>query len=68
MELLTVRDVAKKLKVNPNYVYKLINKGYIQCLVLGSKKITDFELERFLKESQGKDYTDLDNVKKIEEE
>ncbi|MGL6186130.1 MAG: helix-turn-helix domain-containing protein [Clostridium chrysemydis] len=68
MELLTVKDVAKKLKVNPNYVYKLINKGYIQCLVLGAKKITDFELERFLIESQGKDFTDLDNVKNLEEE
>ena len=66
MELLTVKEVAKRLKVNPNYVYKLMNKGYIQYLVLGKKKITDFELERFLRESQGKDFTDLDNIKEIE--
>lgn len=66
MELLTVKEVAKRLKVNPNYVYKLMNKGYIQYLVLGKKKITDFELERFLRESQGKDFTDLGNIKEIE--
>lgn len=65
MELLTVKEVAKRLKVNPTYVYKLINKGYIQCLILGKKKVTDFELERFLRESQGKDFTDLDNVKEM---
>ena len=65
MELLTVKEVSKKLKVNVNYVYSLMNKGYLNYLVLGSKKVTDFELERFLRESQGKDFTDLDNVKDI---
>lgn len=65
MELLTVKEVSKKLKVNVNYVYSLMNKGYLNYLVLGSKKVTDFELERFLRESQGKDFTDLDNVKEM---
>ena len=65
MELLTVKEVSKKLKVNVNYVYSLMNKGYLNYLVLGSKKVTDFELERFLKEAEGKDFTDLDNVKEM---
>ena len=65
MELLTIKGVSKKIKVNVNYVYSLMNKGYLNYLVLGSKKVTDFELERFLRESEGKDFTDLDNVKEI---
>lgn len=65
MELLTVKDVAKKLKVNVNYVYSLMNKGYLQYLILGSKKITDIELERFIKEAQGKDFSDLNDIKEV---
>lgn len=66
MELLTVKEVAKKLKVNPNCVYELMKAGHLNYLVLGSKKVTDFELQRFLKEAQGKDFTDLKNVKNLE--
>lgn len=65
MELLTIKGVSKKIKVNVNYVYSLMNKGYLNYLVLGSKKVTDFELERFLRKSEGKDFTDLGNVKEI---
>lgn len=68
MELLTVKDVSKKLKVNVNYVYTLMNKGYINYLVLGSKKVTDFELDRFIKEAEGKDFSNLDNVRNLKEE
>lgn len=66
MELLTVKEVSKILKVNVNYIYKLMNKGYLKYLVLGSKKITNFELERFLREAQGKDFSDLENVKQLD--
>lgn len=38
MELLIVKEVAKRLKVNSNYVYNLMNKGYLNYVVLGSKK------------------------------
>ena len=65
MKLLTVKEVAKVLRVNPSYVYELMKKGHLNYLILGSKKVTDFELERFLKESQGKDFSDLDNVTKL---
>lgn len=67
MELLTVREVSKKLKMNANDTYKLINKGYIKYLKLGSIKIPDFELDRFMHESIGKDFSDLDNVTDIKE-
>ena len=65
MKLLTVKEVSKVLRVNPSYVYELMKKGHLNYLVLGSKKVTDFELERFLKESEGKDFSDLSNVTEL---
>ncbi|MBS5305786.1 MULTISPECIES: helix-turn-helix domain-containing protein [Clostridium] len=65
MKLLTVKEVSKVLRVNPSYVYELMKKGHLNYLVLGSKKVTDFELERFLKEAQGKDFSDLDNITQL---
>lgn len=64
--LYTVDEVAKMLRVNKNYVYELIKKKYITALKLGRYKITKFEVLRFLKDNNGKDLTDLDNVKEIE--
>ena len=65
MKLLTVKEISKVLRVNPSYVYELMKKGHLNYLVLGSKKVTDFELERFLKEAQGKDFSDLDNITQL---
>lgn len=63
MELFTVKEVAKILKINVNGVYELIKKGHIQCLKLGSIKVTSRELERFISYAEGKDFTDIDDVK-----
>lgn len=65
MELLTVQQVAKKLKVNKNTVYRLIKKGYITALKLGSLKVATTEVDRFIEFSIGKDFTDLDNVTEL---
>jgi excisionase family DNA binding protein len=61
----TVDEVAKILKVGKNTVYDLINKEIIVGLKLGRLKVTKFELIRFLKESSGKDLSDLDNIKDL---
>lgn len=53
--LLTVNEVAKTLKTNPNTVYQLINKGEIKGLKLGRIKIPYFEVDRFLRDNLGKD-------------
>lgn len=68
MELLTVKETAEKLKTNTNTVYKLIKGQFITALKLGRYKIPDYELERFIKENQGMDITDLDNVKPLHNE
>ncbi len=65
MELFTVSEVSKLLKVNNTYVYKLIKTGYLKALKLGSLKVPDSELKRFIDFSIGKDFSDLDNIKDL---
>lgn len=62
MELFTVKEVSKMLKMNVTDTYKLIKAGHLQVLKLGSLKVTSFELERFIREASGKDFSDLNNV------
>jgi excisionase family DNA binding protein len=61
----TVRDVTKILHCSPNYVYKLIDKGFLPAFKLGSLKILGKSLEKFLIENQGKDLSDLDNIRDL---
>lgn len=61
----TVPEVAKILKMNKNAVYSLINKGLLTALKLGSLKVTRYELLRFLKQYNGMDLSDLDNIKPL---
>ena len=63
--LYTVEEVAQILKVNKNAVYDLINANVIKALKLGRLKITKFELLRFLKEHNGKDLSDLNNIREL---
>lgn len=65
VELLTIAEVAKLLKVNVNYVYLLIKAGHLEALKLGSLKITSTELERFINYANGKDFTDLNNITEL---
>lgn len=66
MELFTIAEVSKKLKVNRNAVYEIIKAGHLQGLKLGSLKVASCELDRFIKESVGKDFSDLDDVKNLD--
>lgn len=64
--LYTVAETAKLLKTNPNYVYDLIKKGFLPALKLGSFKIRKTALLEFLKQYEGQDLTNLENVKELE--
>lgn len=64
--LYTVKDVAKLLKTNEDYVRKLIKKGYLKAMVLGRLKVRASALEEFLAKYEGYDVTDVDNIKKME--
>jgi excisionase family DNA binding protein len=60
--LYTVKETAGILKCNATYVYKLIGKGLLPALKLGSMKVRKKALEKFLAECEGKDLTNLENI------
>ena len=64
--LYTVKDVAKLLKTNEDYLRELITKGYLKAMVLGRLKVRASALEEFLAKYEGYDVTDVDNIKKME--
>lgn len=61
----TVQEVASILHSSPNYIYELINYGYLPAIKLGSLKVLKTTLERFLLQNEGKDLSDLKNVRKM---
>ncbi len=61
----TVQEVAKILHSSPNYIYLLIENGYLPAIKLGSIKILKSTLEKFLVENEGRDLSDMNNIKKI---
>lgn len=60
--LYTVKEVSKMLHLSPNYIYQLIDKGYLPAIKLGSIKILKTSLEKFLLEYEGKDFSDINNI------
>lgn len=60
--LYTVKEVATALRTNPAFVYTLIHKGILPAMKLGQYKVRKEALEEFIRISEGKDYSDLDNI------
>lgn len=63
--LYTVDEVAALLKVNKNAVYDLIRGKVLVALKLGRLKITRASLIKFLQEYDGKDLSDLEDIKEL---
>lgn len=61
----TVKEVATLLRSSPNYIYRLIENGYLPAIKLGSIKVRKDALENFLVVNEGNDLSDLNNVKKL---
>ena len=61
----TVKEVATLLHSSPNYIYQLIEKGFLPALKLGSVKILKSSLQKFLIDNEGFDLSDINNVKKF---
>ena len=61
----TVQEVASILHSSPNYIYELIRKGYLPAIKLGSLKVLKTTFERFLIQNEGKDLSDLNNIRKV---
>ena len=60
--IFTVKEASILLKTDEPTVRNLINKGLLKALKLGRLKVRKEEIVRFLKWSEGKDLTDLDNI------
>ena len=63
----TTHEVAKILHSSPNYICELIEKGKLKAIKLKSFKIRKSAVEEFLKENEGNDLSDLENIKRINE-
>ena len=46
--LLSVSEVAKLLKVNRNFVYKIINNGELEAVKIGSIKVRKEALNEYI--------------------
>ena len=46
---MTVSEVAKALKVNRNFVYKLIKDGELEAVRIGSIKVREEKLNEYIK-------------------
>ena len=46
--LLSVSEVAKLLKVNRNFVYKIINNGELEAVRIGSIKVREEALNQYI--------------------
>jgi len=63
--LYTVKEVAQYIHTNPSYVYELIKKGYLPAMKLGSYKIRAEALSTFLEQCEGKDMTNLNDIREL---
>lgn len=66
--LYTIQDVAKALKVSRSKVYELKRKGLLPFMKLGAWKCRREALEKFLREYEGYDLTDLSNIRPLNAE
>lgn len=61
----TVKEASILLKTDEPTVRRLIDKGFLKALKLGRLKVRKEEIQRFLSWGEGKDFTDLDDIKSI---
>ena len=57
--------MLKRIKGYVLDIYELIRKGYLPAIKLGSLKVLKTTLERFLIQNEGKDLSDLNNIRKV---
>lgn len=63
--LYTIKEVAIIMQTNKAYVYKLVNKGLLPALKLGSYKVRHESLMEFLRMYEGYDLRDPSKISKI---
>ena len=53
-ELLTVKEVSKRLKINAATVYQLIHQNKLTALKLGALKVRASTLDRFMADEEAR--------------
>lgn len=61
----TVKQVSQLLHTNGSFVYELIRRGLLPAIKLCSLRIRREALEKFLREHEGYDLSNLDDIKPI---
>lgn len=61
----SVNEAAELTGIGRTKLRKLIRKGHLKALDIGGLKIRAEELQRFLAEAEGKDYSDVENVRNL---
>ncbi len=61
----SVKEVSWMLHTNAAFIYGLIKQGILPALKLGSLRVRKEALEEFLREYEGMDLSDLENIKPI---
>jgi len=64
--LFTVKEASQLLKTDEPTIRNLISKGFLKGLKLGRLKVRKAEIERFLSWAEGKDLSDLDDIKDLD--
>lgn len=64
-KLYTIKEVSKLLKCNVNRVHELRRSGLLKCLKLGSYKVTETSLNRFLESYDGMDVSNPEEVREL---
>lgn len=57
--LYTISEVAEILKINKNFVYRLINEGHLRSIKLGCRKVTRKALLEFLDQYDGLNFDEI---------
>lgn len=66
-QLLTVKEVAERLKTSIQYVYTLQKSGQLKFMKIGRLKVRESTLNAFLEKWDGYDLTDPNNPVPVEE-
>lgn len=59
MLVYTFKEFAEELHTTKENIYLLETLGEIRSITIGSKKISVYEAERFLKENAGRDFSQI---------
>lgn len=61
----SVKQVSQILHTNPKFVYELINLGLLPALKLRSIRVRKESLDEFLRTYEGKDLSNLYDIKPL---